>query len=149
VGCNDGFFSIPAAQIVGEKGKVYGVDIDSEAISRLQKKAVSLDIHNITTTAGSAESTLFCSNCADIVFLGTVLHDFQDPLLVLQNAYKMLVKNGRLINLDWKKEATPMGPPLEKRFSEEKASSLLRQAGFVSTTTIDYSPYYYLVSASK
>ena len=39
VGCDDGFFAIPAAKLVGERGKVYGLDISDEAISRLKRKA--------------------------------------------------------------------------------------------------------------
>jgi ubiquinone/menaquinone biosynthesis C-methylase UbiE len=37
VGCGDGFFSILAAKKVGDKGRVYAVDIDSKAIAKLKK----------------------------------------------------------------------------------------------------------------
>jgi len=49
------------------------------------------------------------------------LHDFSDPLKVLLNARKMIKPSGRLINLDWKKEPLKFGPPLQIKFSEEKA----------------------------
>ena len=39
IGCGYGFFTIPAAKIVGEKGRVYAVDIDASAIDRLQREA--------------------------------------------------------------------------------------------------------------
>jgi ubiquinone/menaquinone biosynthesis C-methylase UbiE len=32
IGCGDGFFTIPAAQQVGETGKVYALDINDSAI---------------------------------------------------------------------------------------------------------------------
>ncbi|MCK4972036.1 MAG: methyltransferase domain-containing protein, partial [Candidatus Heimdallarchaeota archaeon] len=38
-GCGLGSFSIPAAKIVGEKGKVYALDIHPLAIKRTKKKA--------------------------------------------------------------------------------------------------------------
>ena len=37
LGCGEGFFAIPAAQIVGEKGRVYAVDINADAIELLKK----------------------------------------------------------------------------------------------------------------
>ena len=39
LGANDGFFSIPASSIVGNKGQIYAVDIDKEALYRLADKA--------------------------------------------------------------------------------------------------------------
>ena len=40
------------------------------------------------------------------------LHDFNDPVKVLQNAKQMIKPNGQLIDLDWKKIEMPFGPPL-------------------------------------
>jgi len=39
IGCGDGFFVLPAARLVGEEGKVYGLDIDREVIDRLKEEA--------------------------------------------------------------------------------------------------------------
>ena len=38
VGCGDGFFTIMAAQLVGEKGMVYAVDTDVSALRGLNAK---------------------------------------------------------------------------------------------------------------
>jgi ubiquinone/menaquinone biosynthesis C-methylase UbiE len=32
IGCGQGYFSIPAAHKAGPKGRVYGIDIDEEAL---------------------------------------------------------------------------------------------------------------------
>ncbi len=36
MGCGDGYFALPAARRVGNRGRVYAVDIDGDAVSRLQ-----------------------------------------------------------------------------------------------------------------
>jgi ubiquinone/menaquinone biosynthesis C-methylase UbiE len=97
--------------------------------------------------AGAAEETIFCETCADIVFFGIVLHDFRDPAKVLLNAKTMLKPTGRLIDLDWKKAAMELGPPLSIRFSEKKAVSLIRTAGFKIETAKETGPYHYLIIA--
>jgi len=121
LGCGDGFFALPAAMLVGKRGKVYCLDIHAEVIDRLKERAMKEGLRNLTAKVGKAEETIFCEECADIVFLGIVLHDFEDPVKVLTNAKRMMKSTGRLIDLDWKKEPMELGPPLRIRFSEEEA----------------------------
>jgi len=147
VGCGDGFFSILAAKKVGETGKVYSVDVDASAIERLKEKAKLQGLKNITAKASEAEETLFCSKCVDTVFYSMVLHDFSDPARVLKNAWQMLKHTGKLVDLDWKKMDVPFGPPDRIRFNEEKASKLIREAGFQISEVKDAGKYHYIVSA--
>jgi len=147
IGCGEGFFTLLAAQVVSETGIVYAVDTDAEAIERLKTKAAEKRLANIRVKIGAAEETVFCAACADVVFYSMVLHDFNDPVKVLQNAKKMLKPSGILANLDWKKEQMPFGPPEPIRFSEEKASSLLKEAGFTVAGVKEAGPYHYLVTA--
>jgi ubiquinone/menaquinone biosynthesis C-methylase UbiE len=147
LGCGSGFFAIPAAKITGPKGLVCGVDIDSEALDELRDRASKADLRNIRVRLAPAEDVSLCEQCADMAFIGIALHDFNDPLKVLRNAKRALKPNGRLVNLDWKKEPMPFGPPLEIRFSEEKAASLIVEAGFNVESVKSSGPYYYIISA--
>ncbi|MBN1244003.1 class I SAM-dependent methyltransferase [Candidatus Bathyarchaeota archaeon] len=147
VGCGYGFFTIPAAQIVGEKGKVYAVDINASAIDQLKREAAEKGLKNIRADVGEAEETVFCDACADIVFYSTVLHDFREPAKVLHNAKKMIKPDGTLVNLDWKKKPMPFGPPVQIRFSEEQASNLIKQAGFTIESVKDVGDDFYIVTA--
>jgi ubiquinone/menaquinone biosynthesis C-methylase UbiE len=147
IGCGYGFFTIPAAQIVDEQGKVYAVDVSASAIGRLKREAAEKGLKNVTAKVGAAEETVFCEACADIVFYSIVLHDFRDPAKVLQNARQMLKPTGTLVNLDWKKKLMPIGPPMRIRFSEEYASSLIEQAGFSIESVKNVGRDFYIVKA--
>jgi ubiquinone/menaquinone biosynthesis C-methylase UbiE len=149
VGCGDGFFAIPAAQLVGEKGEVYAVDVDASAIERLREKAAEKGLKNVTAKVGEAEETVFCEECADMVFYGRVLHDFRDPAKVLHNAKRMLKPAGKLVDLDWKKKPTVFGPPVRIRFSEEQAASLIRAAGFTIESVKAAGRNFYVVTARQ
>jgi ubiquinone/menaquinone biosynthesis C-methylase UbiE len=149
VGCGDGFFSIPAAKIVGKMGRVFALDSDEEAIASLRKKAFTKNLMNIEARVGTAEDTVLCDACADVVFLGIVLHDFKDPARVLANAMKMLKPKGRLVDLDWKKESMDFGPPLSIRFSEEIAIGLIEGAGFEVGQQKDAGRFHYLIIARR
>jgi ubiquinone/menaquinone biosynthesis C-methylase UbiE len=149
VGCGDGFFAIPAARITGPKGRVYGVDIDSNSIRKLKEKIAAERLSNVQLKVGRAEDTVFCQSCADFVFLGIDLHDFDDPAKVLENARAMLKPDGILVDLDWKKRIMEFGPPFEKRFSEERAVGLIEGAGFSVKLVRDSGVYHYLILAKK
>ena len=147
IGCGGGFFALPAARIVGEKGKVYGLDTNADSIASLKEQANREDLKNLYLTVGRAEETIICNQCADIIFIGIALHDFQDASRVLENARTMVKPTGILVNLDWKKEPMEFGPPLRIRFSAETALSLIEGAGFTVETLTDSGPYHYLVIA--
>ena len=147
IGCGEGYFTLPAARKVGEKGAVYGVDIDDGAIERLKLAAKKEALKNLILTAGNAETTIFCDRCADITFLGIDLHDFNTPSAVLNNAWKMLKPDGKLVDLDWKKEPAPFGPPIEIRFDEAKAKNLIENAGFKVESIKPNGLYHYLIIA--
>jgi ubiquinone/menaquinone biosynthesis C-methylase UbiE len=149
VGCGDGFFAIPAAQRVGARGAVYGVDVNGDAVRRLRDAAARVGVTNLTATTGRAEDTVFCEGCADVVFFGIDLHDFQDPRQVLRNARRMLKPGGRVIDLDWQKEPMALGPPLRIRFSAEDATRLLAEAGFTVESVRTIGLYHYLVTATR
>jgi len=147
VGCGYGFFTIPAASIVGETGKVYAVDIDASSIDQLKRDAAEKGLKNIHAKVAAAEETVFCRECVDIVFYNTVLHDFRDPAKVLRNAKTMIKPRGKLVNMDWKKKPTAFGPPLQIRFSEEHAANLIKQAGFTVESVKDLESDFYIVTA--
>jgi ubiquinone/menaquinone biosynthesis C-methylase UbiE len=147
VGCGDGFFTLPAARIVGKEGKVYALDFDAEAISSLKEKAARSNLTNVETRVGAAEDNVFCDSCADVVFFGIVLHDFDDPAKVLKNAARMIKPSGRLVDLDWKKQPMNFGPPENIRFSEEEATKLIFKAGFRVEQKREAGPFHYIITA--
>jgi ubiquinone/menaquinone biosynthesis C-methylase UbiE len=147
LGCGEGFFSVPAAKIVGPAGHVYALDINAEAIEHLRETAAREGLGNVSAVAATGEESILCEECADIVFFGMVLHDFSDAAVVLRNARAMIKPGGKLVNLDWKKQETGMGPPLEIRFNEETASRLIAEAGFVVEMVRDTGPNHYLIEA--
>jgi ubiquinone/menaquinone biosynthesis C-methylase UbiE len=148
LGSGDGYFSIPAARMVGKSGMVYALDVSAEAISELKAAASAAGLNNIQTAVGEAENTLPCEGCADVVLMANVLHDFADPVAALKNARHMLKPGGRLADLDWKKDKDQLhGPPFAKRFDQEKATAMLNRAGFKVMSSALMGPFHYLLIA--
>ncbi len=149
LGSNDGFFTLPAAKIVGEKGKIIALDIDQEALSKLTQKLKKEKINNTITILGPAEKSLPFKNIADIIFLGTVLHDFKDPAKVLKNSRKMLKDNGLIYDFDWRKIKSKLGPPFEIRLSQEEVKKLAQEAELKIKSTDIINDLFYEVKLKK
>lgn len=149
VGCGEGYFAIPAAEVVGGGGRVYAIDADPRSIEKVEKRASAKGLENIILKAARAEETVLFEGKADMVFFGIDLHDFDDPARVLSNAVRMLKAGGKVVDLDWKRKAMPLGPPLWKRFTEEKAGGLMADAGLRITVSRDCGKYHYVIIGEK
>lgn len=144
-GCNDGFFTIPAAKIVGESGKVLAIDTDEKAIARLNQKLIDNNLSNTTVVVGRAEDMVAYKNEADIILFAMVLHDFEDPLNVLKNSKLMLKKTGHIYDYDWRKKESSIGPPLTIRLSEERVTELVNEAALKINSFKNFNDDFYLI----
>lgn len=149
IGCNVGFFSIPAARIVGAKGHIYGLDINSEAIESLRSKIQKEKITVIETFVGPAENMSLPNNSLDIAFMAMVLHDFSDPLEVLKRLKTSLKPTGIIYNYDWKKQQSPKGPPYEIRLSIEDVMDLAKKVNLKVIANYSYDQDFYVVKLSR
>jgi ubiquinone/menaquinone biosynthesis C-methylase UbiE len=59
IGCGSGYYTLALAECVGPEGRVYAVDLNEEAIRKLEKKAYMFGYHNIEAYASSATELSF------------------------------------------------------------------------------------------
>ena len=69
VGCGPGFFTIPAARIVGDEGHVYAVDVHPRAVDRVKKKIKKTAFKNVTPLCVNASNTGLPGGNIDLAFL--------------------------------------------------------------------------------
>ena len=101
-GCGSGTYTIPAAKIVGEQGRVYALDKDKEDLDELMQKAESAGLRNIDRmdTAGSTQIAL-ANDSVDVVLLFDILHcyyfsSWHERQKLLTEIYRILKPNGLL-----------------------------------------------------
>jgi len=69
VGCGPGFFTLPAAKMVGDQGLVYAVDVNPFAIKRILKKMKRTGTKNIVPVCTNASKTDLPAQSIDLAFL--------------------------------------------------------------------------------
>ena len=93
VGCGPGFFTIPAAKIVTETGKVYALDIHPLAIERVQRKIKIEKVTNIEPILANITNSGFPEESLDLAFL------FGVPRIIRNNQFfaKTLIELYRIL----------------------------------------------------
>lgn len=134
LGCGAGDYAIRAAQIVGDSGLVFALDIWAGVIERLTEEATFQGIKNIKPMVADITGKLpFEDSIIDVCFIATVLHamDFEKNKKNLFNEIQRVLKpSGRLAIIECKKEDRPFGPPMQRRLSPEELTAIAIQSGF-------------------
>jgi len=94
-GCGPGNFSIAAAQLAGDTGKVFALDILPIAIKSVQEKAKRAGIRTIETILSDGKTGLD-DQSLDVVLMYDVFHDLLNPSPVLAELHRVLKPGGRL-----------------------------------------------------
>jgi ubiquinone/menaquinone biosynthesis C-methylase UbiE len=96
-GCGSGTYTIPAARLVGESGKVYALDISRRALERLKEKANREGLYNIVIHYSDGERGIRLGDGAvDHVLLVDVLQEIGDREALFEEVHRILKKDGRV-----------------------------------------------------
>lgn len=93
-GCGAGLYAIPAAKLVGRKGKVYALDKDSGALETLKESVRKEGLGNVETILSSDLSTDMERETADVVLLYDVIHLVEDRKELFVEIYRILKSDG-------------------------------------------------------
>ncbi len=153
VACGRGAYCLAAAEIVGETGRVCGVDLWEEGIERLKAAADEKSARNIEAFVSDAAKQIpVDDHTIDVCLMATVLHDFVEDKIeqeVLHQMVRVIKPDGMLAVMEFKKIDGPPGPPRHIRLSPEQVDDLLTPYGFRQERVADVGPYNYLVLYKK
>ena len=96
LGSGGGFDCFLAAKEVGKDGKVIGVDMTPDMISKARKNAQDADIDNVEFRLGEIEHLPVADNSTDIIMSNCVINLSPDKHSVYKDAFRALKPGGRL-----------------------------------------------------
>jgi ubiquinone/menaquinone biosynthesis C-methylase UbiE len=146
LGCGSGYISFALASTVGEKGKVYSVDIQKGVLDQVKKEAQAKGLDNLVTIWSDLEvigAAKIQNNVLDKVFLANILFQVEDKRAIFAEAKRMLKPEGNLIVVDWKKGDTAIGPHQEKRLDLANITQLAQESGLIEVKQIDAGKYHF------
>jgi ubiquinone/menaquinone biosynthesis C-methylase UbiE len=93
-GCGAGLYTIPAAKLVGRKGKVYALDKDAGALETLDESFRNRALGNVETILSSDLNTGMGNETADVVLLYDVIHLIENRARLFREIYRVLKADG-------------------------------------------------------
>jgi ubiquinone/menaquinone biosynthesis C-methylase UbiE len=94
-GCGPGGFSVEAARVVGEKGRVYALDIMPLATRYVTRYGRKAGVTNIRTITSGRETGLDAKS-VDVILLYDILHHLSEPEPILAELSRVLADDGVL-----------------------------------------------------
>ena len=145
MGCGNGFYSVQLAKLVGESGKVLGVDIQPEMLKMLEERAAGAEVTNIEGILGSLIDPKLPAGQVDLILCVDVYHEFSHPEHMLAAMRKALTPTGRLVLVEFRAE-DPKVPikPLHK-MSKAQILKELSPNGFKLVAEFDKLPWQHMM----
>jgi ubiquinone/menaquinone biosynthesis C-methylase UbiE len=120
VGCGTGLFS---EAFTRQKIGVTGIDLNRHMVASAKKH-----VAGAAFLEGTAEALPFRDHAFDLVFLGHVLHESDDPSAVLRESKRVAKKFIGI--LEWPYQHEIYGPPLEHRLPIQRIQKWIDGVGF-------------------
>ena len=123
-GCGSGGWVIPLAKKL-EEGKVFAIDILDEPLSALRAKIKLEKFLNIEVIKADIEKTSrVLKNSCDLILMTNLLFEVADIKKVLEEGKRVLKAGGKILVVDWKKDA-PLGP--KEKILPEKVKEIAQE----------------------
>lgn len=100
IGSGPGKNCLKAAKIIGEKGKVIGLDLTEEMVNSAKKEAMKEDLKWIDFIQGDAEDIPFADNYFDVAISDCVINLVPDKKKVFSEIFRVLKKGGQIMISD-------------------------------------------------
>ena len=147
IGSGTGYFSFRMARA---GARVICADVDQRFLDYIIQKRDSIGSwarDRITTRHVPFDSARLKSGEADLVLIVDTYHHIEDRIAYFREVRQGLKPDGKLVVIDFFKEESPVGPPVDMKMAEETVMGELHQAGFAHVAVdVETLPYQYIIT---
>ena len=104
IGVGTGYIARRMAKVIGDKGTVFGVDIQPQMLALLDKKMKAAGVTNVKGALGTITDPKLPPNSLDFVIMVDVYHEFSHPYEMMSGIVKALKVGGRVAFVEYRGE---------------------------------------------
>jgi len=145
IGAGSGYFSFRFSHHVGDRGRVYAVDISPDMILHMNRRIRDLKVNNVVTVLAAPDDPLLGDSSVDRFFICDTWHHIGNQLEYLAKLKRMLKPGGQIIMLDFQKKELPVGPPVSMKIARDDLVKQMTSAGFALSKEHTFLPYQYFL----
>jgi ubiquinone/menaquinone biosynthesis C-methylase UbiE len=150
IGAGSGYFTFHLARHVGDKGKVYAVDVSPDMILHINRRIRELKANNVVGLLADPDDPLLPDQSVNRFFICEVWHHIDNQAKYLSLMKRMLKPGGEVVMIDFHKKELPVGPPMQMKIAREDVIKRLESNGYRLTKEHTFLPYqYFLVFAPR
>jgi arsenite methyltransferase len=147
LGSGAGFDCFLAANKVGKKGRVIGIDMTPEMIDKARENAEKGDYRNVEFRLGEIENLPVADNAVDVMISNCVINLSSDKKRVFEEAFRVLKPGGRFMVSDIvllkelpeviKNSVAGYVGCISGAIRKKKYLQMIRQTGFEDVRVVD------------
>jgi len=145
-GCGSGHYSLAAAKIVGDLGKVFAIDVQKELLESVKSAARLNNLNNIEfvwADLESSEGSRLNPDSIDLVIVSNILFQAENRPAVAKEAFRILKNKGRLAVIEWSESFGNLGPRSEDIVKKDEAKKIFMEQGFVLEKEFEPGDHHY------
>jgi SAM-dependent methyltransferase len=146
LGAGTGFFLPTLCTAVGERGRVYAVEIEPTLIDHIKQREDLRPYRDVVVPVlARPDDPVLPQGELDLVLVVNTWHHIDGRVDYLQRLHRSLRRGGRIAIIDWREGELPVGPPPEERLSRESVIAEFEQAGWIFDSESVLLPYQYFL----
>ena len=150
IGAGSGYFTFRLAHHVGEKGKVYAVDVSPDMILHINRRIRELKVNNVLSILADPDDPLLPDRSVNRFFFSESWHHIENQTKYLSLIKRMLKPGGQVVMIDFHKRDLPVGPPIQMNIAREDLIKQMESNGLRLAKEHTFLPYqYFLVFMPK
>jgi SAM-dependent methyltransferase len=145
IGAGPGYFTLRLAEAVGPEGRVFAVDVEPRILAALRDRLAEGGIASVVPILALPGDPFLPPATCDVALIVDTYHHFPDGPAYLRRLARSLRPGGRIVNIDYDKRPTPVGPPLDHRLSRPEFIKEAAAAGLEVIGEPILLPYQYVL----
>ncbi len=145
IGAGSGYFTFHLARHVGDKGKVYAVDVSPEMILHVNRRIREQKANNVVPLLADPDDPLLPDRSVNRFFFSDSWHHIENQSKYLSLMKRMLKPGGEIVMIDFHKKELPVGPPMQMKIAREDLIKQLDSNGYRLAKEHSFLPYQYFL----
>ncbi len=143
IGAGGGYFTEKFSLTVGRSGRVFATDVQEIMTSKLKDRVKKKKLDNVKIILSRFDDPFLPDNSCDIIFFSSVYKEIDGRISYMKKVKKSLKPGGRVVILEFRREAKGTGPLVDSRLHKQQILDELEAAGFYLHKSYDFLPREY------